>query len=316
MIEAKGLTKRFGDKVAVDDLSFVVEPGIVTGFLGPNGAGKSTTMRLILGLDHPTRGQALVNGHPYATAKAPMREVGALLDAKDVHGGRTARSHLKSLAQSNGLPGRRVDEVLDLVGMREVADKRIKGFSLGMSQRIGIAAAMLGDPQILMFDEPVNGLDPEGIQWIRGFMQHEAANGRTVFVSSHLMSEMALTAEHLIVIGRGKLLADTSVTEFIAQNSVGGVRVRTPQIEAMREAFGRAGVKVTDVDKFLQVEGMTTDEVGDLAAANHITIHELFTQRSSLEEAFMEMTRDSVEYHAQVGNEPALDPAAMVGGTK
>ena len=316
MIEARGLTKRFGDKVAVDDLSFVVEPGVVTGFLGPNGAGKSTTMRMILSLDQPTRGQSLVNGHPYAKAKAPMREVGALLDAKDVHGGRTAQAHLKSLAQSNGLPAKRVGEVLDLVGLREVAGKRIKGFSLGMSQRLGIAAAMLGDPQILMFDEPVNGLDPEGILWIRQFMQREAANGRTVFVSSHLMSEMALTAEHLIVIGRGKLLADTSVTEFIAQNSAGGVRVRTPQVEAMRDAFDRAGVKVIDVDKFLQVEGMTTDEVGDLAAANHITIHELFAQRSSLEEAFMEMTRDSVEFHAQMGDEPALDPAAMVGGTK
>jgi ABC-2 type transport system ATP-binding protein len=316
MIEAQGLTKRFGDKVAVDDLSFTVKPGTVTGFLGPNGAGKSTTMRLILGLDRPTHGRALVNGHPYATAKAPMREVGALLDAKDVHGGRTARAHLKALAQSNGLPKSRVIEVLDMVGMTEVADKRIKGFSLGMSQRLGIAAAMLGDPQILMFDEPVNGLDPEGILWIRHFMQREAASGRTVFVSSHLMSEMALTAEHLIVIGRGKLLADTSVSEFISQNSAGSVRVRTPQVEALRDALARANAKVTDVDKFLQVEGMTTDQVGDLAAANHITLHELFAQRSSLEEAFMEMTRDSVEYHAQFEDEASPNGAAMVGGKK
>jgi len=314
MIEAQGLTKRFGDKVAVDDLSFTVKPGIVTGFLGPNGAGKSTTMRMILGLDHPTHGRALVNGHPYAAAKAPMREVGALLDAKDVHGGRTARAHLKSLAQSNGLPVARVREVLDLVGMGEVADKRIKGFSLGMSQRLGIAAAMLGDPQILMFDEPVNGLDPEGILWIRHFMQREAAAGRTVFVSSHLMSEMSLTAEHLIVIGRGKLLADTSVSEFISQNSTGTVRVRTPQVEAMRDALARAEVKVTDVDGFLQIEGMTTDQVGDLAAANHLTVHELFAQRSSLEEAFMEMTRDSVEYQAHYDD--AVFDSAMAGGSK
>jgi len=308
MIEAKGLTKRFGDKLAVDNLSFTVKPGTVTGFLGPNGAGKSTTMRLILGLDRPTGGQALVNGHPYTASKAPMREVGALLDAKDVHGGRTAKAHLKALAYSNGLPKSRVNEVLDLVGMREVADKRIKGFSLGMSQRLGIAAAMLGDPQILMFDEPVNGLDPEGILWIRQFMQREAAGGRTVFVSSHLMSEMSLTAEHLIVIGRGKLLADTSVTDFIAQNSAGGARVRTPQVEKMRDVLANAGVKAIDVDGFLQIESMTTDQVGDLAAANGITIHELFTQRSSLEEAFMEMTRDSVEYHAQLDSEPT--PAA------
>jgi len=316
MIEARGLTKRFGDKVAVDDLSFTVKPGVVTGFLGPNGAGKSTTMRLILGLDRPTRGRALVNGHPYATAKAPMREVGALLDAKDVHGGRTARAHLTALAQSNGLPRSRVMEVLDLVGMSEVANKRIKGFSLGMSQRLGIAAAMLGDPQILMFDEPVNGLDPEGILWIRQFMQREAAGGRTVFVSSHLMSEMSLTAEHLIVIGRGKLLADTSVSDFISQNSAGNVRVRTPQVEALRDALSRAGVKVSDADKYLQIDGMTTDQVGDLAAANHITIHELFAQRSSLEEAFMEMTRDSVEYHAQLEDESSPNGAAMVGGNK
>src|SRR5262249_40202444 len=255
MIEAQGLTKTFGDKVAVVDLSFTVKPGTVTGFLGPNGAGKSTTMRMILGLDRPTHGQALVNGHPYTASKAPMREVGALLDANDVHRGRTAAAHLQSLAQSNGLPKRRVGEVLDLVGMGEVANKRIKGFSLGMSQRLGIAAAMLGDPQILMFDEPINGLDPEGILWIRHFMQREAASGRTVFVSSHLMSEMALTAEHLIVIGRGKLLADTSVSEFISQNSAGSVRVRTPQVEALRDALAQANAKVTDVDKFLQVEG-------------------------------------------------------------
>jgi ABC-2 type transport system ATP-binding protein len=305
MIEARGLTKKYGDKTVVDDLSFTVKPGIVTGFLGPNGAGKSTTMRMILGLDHPTKGEALVDGRPYASATAPMRSVGALLDAKAVHGGRTARAHLRALAQSNGLDRRRVDEVLELTGITEVAGQRIKSFSLGMSQRLGIAAAMLGDPQVLMFDEPVNGLDPEGILWIRQFMQAEAARGRTVFVSSHLMSEMALTAEHLIVIGRGKLLADTSVGEFIAQNSVGGARIRTPHVEPLRDALHAAGVQPLEIDGYLQVDGLTTEQLGDLAAANGITVHELFTHRSSLEEAFMEMTRDSVEYHATV-REPAL----------
>jgi ABC-2 type transport system ATP-binding protein len=313
MIEARGLTKRYGDKIAVDDLSFTVKPGTVTGFLGPNGAGKSTTMRMILGLDRPTHGTALVNGHPYASGKAPLREVGALLDAKDVHGGRTARAHLLSLAQSNGLPRRRVDEVLDLTGMSEVAGKRIKGFSLGMSQRLGIAAAMLGDPQILMFDEPVNGLDPEGILWIRQFMQSQAARGRTVFVSSHLMSEMALTAEHLIVIGRGRLLASMSTQEFINQNSSGRVRVRTPQVQALLDALAGSGASARQDDGFIEVDGMTTDAVGDLAAANKVTVHELFAQRSSLEDAFMELTRDSVEYHATVAEQQV--PAA-VGGTK
>jgi ABC-2 type transport system ATP-binding protein len=303
MIEARGLTKRYGDKTAVDDLSFTVKPGTVTGFLGPNGAGKSTTMRMILGLDRPTRGSALVNGQPYARLRAPLREVGALLDAKDVHGGRTARAHLWSLAQANGLPRRRVTDVLELAGMSEVAGKRIKEFSLGMSQRLGIAAAMLGDPQILMFDEPVNGLDPEGILWIRNFMQALAARGRTVFVSSHLMSEMALTADHLIVIGRGRLLADMSTQDFINQNSSGRVRVRTPQVQALLDAIAGAGAKAQQDEEFIDVDGMTTDSVGDLAAANGITIHELFAQRSSLEEAFMEMTRDSVEYHATVDSQ-------------
>ena len=299
MIEARGLTKRYGDKVAVNDLSFTVRPGIVTGFLGPNGAGKSTTMRMLLGLDRPTAGQALINGRAYREVTSPLREVGALLDAKDMHGGRTARAHLLSLAQSNGLPRRRVRDVLELTGLTEVAGKRIKGFSLGMSQRLGIAAAMLGDPQVLMFDEPVNGLDPEGILWIRNFMQSQAKRGRTVFVSSHLMSEMALTAEHLIVIGRGQLLADTSTQDFINQNSSGRVRVRTPQAEQLTKLLADRGVAAIAVDGFLEVEKMSTDEVGELAAANQVTIHELFNQRSSLEAAFMEMTRDSVEYHAE-----------------
>src|SRR5664279_5518534 len=241
MIEARGLTKMFGDKKAVDELSFIVHPGMVTGFLGPNGAGKSTTMRLILGLDRPTDGVALINGRPYAQATAPMRQVGAVLDAKDVHGGRSARAHLRALAQSNSLPPSRVDDVLDLTGMPEGASKRIKGFSLGMSQRVGIAAAMLGDPEILMFDEPVNGLDPEGIVWIRTFMRSLAARGRTVFVSSHLMSEMALTADHLIVIGRGRLLADTSTDDFISENSAARVRVRSPQQQDLARVLAERG---------------------------------------------------------------------------
>src|SRR3954466_6368292 len=248
MIEAQGLTKRYGDKVAVDNLSFTVHPGVVTGFLGPNGAGKSTTMRLILGLDRPDAGQALVNGHRFRTAATPMREVGALLDAKDVHGGRTAQAHLVALCQSNGIPTRRVGEVLEMTGLREVAKKRIRGFSLGMSQRLGIAAAMLGDPRVLMFDEPVNGLDPEGIIWIRQFMQTLAARGRTVFVSSHLMSEMSITAEHLIVIGRGKLLADMSTADFIASNSRAHTRVRSPQAEQLAAALTARGGLVTASD--------------------------------------------------------------------
>jgi ABC-2 type transport system ATP-binding protein len=298
MIEAKGLTKRYGDKLAVNDLTFTVRPGIVTGFLGPNGAGKSTTMRMILGLDRPTSGQALINGQPYTSVRAPMQLVGALLDAKDMHGGRTARAHLTSLVQSNGLPKRRVDEVLAMTGMTDAAGRRIKGFSLGMSQRLGIAAAMLGDPEILIFDEPVNGLDPEGILWIRHFMQSLAAEGRTVFVSSHLMSEMENTAEHLVVIGLGKLLADLSTKDFIAANSAGMVRVRTPQAEEMLAALRTAGLQPTVADGHIEVLGTTTEAVGDLAAANRLTLHELYTQRSSLEQAFMEMTRESVEYHA------------------
>jgi ABC-2 type transport system ATP-binding protein len=298
MIEARGLSKRYGDKLAVNDLTFVVKPGIVTGFLGPNGAGKSTTMRMILGLDRPTSGQALINGRTYTSVRAPMQLVGALLDAKDMHGGRTARAHLTSLVQSNGLPRRRVDDVLEMTGMTDAAGRRIKGFSLGMSQRLGIAAAMLGDPEILIFDEPVNGLDPEGILWIRQFMHSLAAEGRTVFVSSHLMSEMENTAEHLIVIGLGKLLADMSTKDFITANSAGLVRVRTPQVDEMLGCLRAAGLEPSLVDGHIDVLGTTTEAVGDLAAAHRLTLHELYTQRSSLEQAFMEMTRESVEYHA------------------
>jgi len=298
VIEVRGLTKRFGDTLAVDDLTFDVPPGVVTGFLGPNGAGKSTTMRVILGLDRPTKGSALVNGHSYAKTASPMREVGALLDAKDVHGGRSARSHLLAMAQSNGIPARRVDEVLELVGLQSVANRRIKGFSLGMSQRLGIAGTMLGNPQVLLFDEPVNGLDPEGILWIRNFMKTLAHEGRTVFVSSHLMSEMALTADHLVVIGRGRLIADVSTAEFIAGGSTNHVRVRSPQHAQLAALVEAQGIAATPVDSYLELRGITCDEVGDLAAANGITIHELFQERASLEEAFMELTRDAVEYHA------------------
>ena len=312
MIEARGLTKRFGDKLAVDQLSFAVEPGRITGFLGPNGAGKTTTMRLILGLDHPTGGSVTVNGKEFRHSVNPMREVGALLDAKAVHGGRSAYNHLLCLAQTNGLPRRRVGEALDLVGLTEVAGKRSKGYSLGMGQRLGIAAALLGDPGILMFDEPVNGLDPEGILWIRTLMKQLAGEGRTVFVSSHLMSEMEHTADHLIVIGRGKLIADCSVAEFIERNSVQTVRVRTPQPDPLVAAVRRAGGQVVaTTGDAIMVHGLSPDTVGDLAYENGVRLHELAVAQASLEEAYMEQTAASVEFRA--GGEPAVDQAAEAG---
>jgi ABC-2 type transport system ATP-binding protein len=301
MIEVRGLTKRYGEKVAVNDLTFGVEPGKVTGFLGPNGAGKTTTMRLILGLDYPDAGTVSVDGQRYSGLANPMREVGALLDAKAVHGGRSAYNHLLCLAQTNNLPGKRVDEVLDLVGLSEVARKRSKGFSLGMSQRLGIAATMLGDPKVLMFDEPVNGLDPEGILWIRNLMKALAAEGRTVFVSSHLMSEMENTAEHLIVIGKGKLIADCTMNEFIAQSSGAAVRVRTPSPDQLALILAAKGGQATaDGDGTLLVRGLTTDAIGDIAFEQGIRVHELSALRASLEEAFMELTAGSVEFHAGV----------------
>jgi ABC-2 type transport system ATP-binding protein len=299
MIEVRGLTKRYGAKVAVDNLSFGIEPGRVTGFLGPNGAGKTTTMRCILGLDYPNQGTITVDGKVYGDMAFPMREVGALLEAKAVHGGRSAYNHLLCLAQTNGLPKRRVGEVLELVGLSEVAKKRSKGFSLGMSQRLGIAATMLGDPKVLMFDEPVNGLDPEGILWIRNLMKALASEGRTVFVSSHLMSEMENTADHLIVIGRGKLIAATSMKEFVASASGASVRVRTPSAdELMRAVSARGATATADADGAIEVRGMTIEEIGDLAFREGVRLHELTTVRASLEEAFMELTADSVEYHA------------------
>jgi len=301
MIEVYQLAKRYGHVVAVDGLSFTVHPGQVTGFLGPNGAGKSTTMRVILGLDAPSSGRATVNGRPYERLSPPLPEVGALLDAGAVHGGRTAQAHLLAIAASNGIGRRRVAEVLDTVGLAEAAGKRVRGFSLGMRQRLGIAAALLGDPGVLMFDEPVNGLDPEGIHWIRGLLKSLAAEGRTVFVSSHLMSEMALTADHLIVIGRGRLIADVPIAEFVRQSSRSDVIVRSPAGGQLADVLAQRGAAVTaETDGGLAVTGLAAAAIGDLAAAHHITVHELTPRHASLEEAFMELTRDSVEYHADV----------------
>jgi ABC-2 type transport system ATP-binding protein len=307
MIEARSLSKRYGDRLAVDQLSFTVQPGQVTGFLGPNGAGKSTTMRMILGLDAPTAGTVTVDGKPYRELANPMRVVGALLDAKSVHGGRTATKHLLCLAQTNNLPAKRVPEVLELVGLTQVAHKRIGGFSLGMCQRLGIAGALLGDPRVLMFDEPVNGLDPEGILWIRNLMRALAAEGRTIFVSSHLMSEMENTADHLIVIGQGRLIADCTVEEFIQRSSQLAVRVRTPQAAELAELVaGNGGAASADGDNAVIVTGIAQDRLGDLAFDNGIRLHELAPLQASLEQAFMELTRDSVEFHAAV-------PAAPIG---
>lgn len=313
MIEARALTKRYGDVLAVDHLSFTVQPGIVTGFLGPNGAGKSTTMRMLLGLDRPTSGEALINGKPYAKLTSPLSEVGGLLDAKDVHPGRTARAHLRALTQSNGLPKARVEEVLALTGLSDVADKRIKGFSLGMSQRLGIAATMLGDPAVLLFDEPVNGLDPEGIVWIRTFMRSLAAQQRTVLVSSHLMSEMALTADHLIVVGRGRVLADMSTEEFIRSSGTNFVRVRSPQLDRLEPLIAARGATVHHDDGALHVQGLDRVALGELAAEHGVTLHELAEQQSSLEAAFMEMTQDSVQYRAEPEPVGSADWSAPTG---
>ncbi|HWU09528.1 MAG TPA: ATP-binding cassette domain-containing protein [Streptomyces sp.] len=299
MIELDGLTKRFGNKVAVDHLSCQVRPGMVTGFLGPNGAGKSTTMRMMLDLDNPTSGTVRIDGRHYRDLQEPLKHIGALLDAKSMHGGRSAYNNLLCLAQSNRIPVSRVSHVLDTVGLSAVAKKKSKGFSLGMGQRLGIAAALLGDPEILMFDEPVNGLDPEGIHWIRNLMKALAAEGRTIFVSSHLMSEMALTADHLIVIGQGKLLADTSMADFIRENSRSFVRMRSPEQERLRDLLHAEGVVAAESDNgALEIDGETPERLGELAGRNGIVLHELSAQRASLEEAFMQMTAGSVEYHA------------------
>ncbi|MFE6685968.1 ABC transporter ATP-binding protein [Streptomyces sp. NPDC057743] len=315
MIEAVGLTKRYGPKTAVQNLTFQVRPGTVTGFLGPNGSGKSTTMRMILGLDSPTSGHATIGGRPFRRTPNAARQVGALLDAKAVHGGRSARAHLLSLAQLSGIPARRVDEVLGVVGLQDVAHRRSKGFSLGMGQRLGIAAALLGDPQVLLFDEPVNGLDPEGILWVRNLMKQLAAEGRTVFVSSHLMSEMALTAEHLIVIGRGQLLADMPVTEFISTHSADFARVRTPgdapeQREKLVAALAEAGgAAVPEPDGALRVTGLPLPRISDLAHAAQVRLWELSPHQASLEEAYMRMTQGAVDYRSAAGQPGGVPPA-------
>ncbi len=301
MIEVSHLTKRYGSTVAVDDLSFTVAPGRVTGFLGPNGAGKTTTMRAILGLDVPSSGNVRINGRRYQDLPVPLREVGALLDAKALHGGRSAAKHLQALAVSNGLPTGRVAEVLQMVGLQGVAGRRAGGFSLGMSQRLGVAAALLGDPAIVMFDEPVNGLDPEGILWIRQLMRDLASQGRTVLVSSHLMSEMALTADHLIVIGRGRLIADTSMADFIDAGSNEQTLVRSRDDAALASRLGEAGLTVRPGDSGgLICAGPGIDRIGEVALDARIVLDELTPLRASLEEAFMELTRDSVDYVASV----------------
>jgi ABC-2 type transport system ATP-binding protein len=299
MIVADELTKRYGDKIAVDRLTFTVQPGVVTGFLGPNGAGKSTTMRMTLGLAAPTSGTVTVNGKPYREHLAPLREVGALLEARSIHPGRSAHNHLLALARTSGIPRSRVDEVIEAVGLADVARQRAGKFSLGMGQRLGIATALLGDPRTVILDEPLNGLDTEGIRWIRALLQNLAAEGRTVFVSSHLMNEMALTAQHLVVIGRGRLIADTAMAEFLATRGRSVVRVRTAQPDALAAHLRSPNVTVTvDGEQTLTISGLTTDQIGHAAASAGIALLELTQQQTSLEEAFMELTQDAVEYRA------------------
>jgi len=312
MIEAHDLTKRYGDKLAVDRISFRVEPGQVTGFLGPNGAGKSTTMRMIMGLDRPTAGAVTVNGRPYVELRSPLTEVGALLEAKAVHTGRSARNHLRALAATHGIGDKRVDEVIEMTGLQSVARKRVGGFSLGMGQRLGIAAALLGDPRTLILDEPVNGLDPEGVLWVRNLVKYLAGQGRTVFLSSHLMSEMALTADHLIVIGRGRIVASGPVQEVVDASTQSSVRVRSPQAAQLAELVAGPGVTVTSAEPgLLTVVGQTSESVGEAAAGAGIVLHELTPVRGSLEEAFMSLTQDTVEYHSAAveGGAPVDAPA-------
>ncbi|MGC7093342.1 ATP-binding cassette domain-containing protein [Amycolatopsis lurida] len=305
MIEAEGLTKRYGKTLAVDQLSFSVAAGRVTGFLGPNGAGKSTTMRMMLGLDNPTAGRVTIGGKRYHELKNPLRTVGALLDAKWVHPNRSARAHLAWMAKSNKIAASRVDEVLDIVGLTSVAGKRAGGFSLGMSQRLGIAAALLGDPEVLLFDEPVNGLDPEGILWIRKFMHRLADEGRTVFVSSHLLSEMALTASELVVIGKGKLISQSSTKDFVSRASENTVKVRSPQLGQLGQLLVNASAQVTEDDGALIVSDLDSAKIGEIAAQHNLVLHELSPLQGSLEQAFMQITGDSVEYHTGLETEAA-----------
>ncbi|MHB1209627.1 MAG: ABC transporter ATP-binding protein [Acidimicrobiales bacterium] len=311
MIEVEGLTKRYGEKLAVDQLSFSVRPGVVTGFLGPNGSGKSTTMRMIMGLDAPNAGTASVGGQRYHDLAWPLRQVGALLEARAIHPGRSARNHLRMLAQANRINVSRVDTVLDIVGLSGVANQRAGKYSLGMGQRLGIAAALLGDPQILLFDEPINGLDPDGIRWVRNLLKGLAREGRTVFVSSHLMSEMALTADEVVIIGKGRLISQVRIEDLLAQSSQRSVRVRSPQLEDLRAALDTHGATSTvEEDGSLSVRGLDQIAIGDLAARLSLTLHELSPQSASLEEAFMELTEDSVEYH---GEENATPPHQTKG---
>src|SRR6266568_2755820 len=310
MIEVRNLSKRYGDKLAVDGLDFVVQPGVVTGFLGPNGAGKSTTMRLIAGLDEPSAGSVRVNGKDYRSAVAPMVELGLLLEARAVHTGRSARNHLLAMAQTNGISRRRVDEVIDMVGLREVAGKRVGGFSLAMGQRLGVASALLGDPKAVVLDEPVNGLDPEGVRWIRNLLKALAADGRTVFVSSHLMSEMAQNATRLIVVGRGRLIAETTVEEFVARASGSSVTVRTPEASRLRDLLLGPDVTITsDRADVLHVQGLDAEQIGIVAWRARLPVFELALQQASLEQAFMELTQDSVEYRS-AGASVATEVAA------
>ena len=314
MIEAHGLTKRYGSKTAVDGIDFTVRPGRITGFLGPNGAGKSTTMRMIVGLDHPTAGTVTVQGRPYARSRAPLTEVGALLEAKAVHPGRTARHHLRALAATHGIGDKRVNEVIELAGLGSVANKRVRGFSLGMGQRLGIAAALLGDPHTLILDEPVNGLDPEGVAWVRGLAKHLAAQGRTIFLSSHLMSEVAVTADDLLVIGRGKIVASGPVDEVVARATATTVRVRSPQATELAALLSGPQSTVEALEPgLLEVRGPSAADIGEVAAASRIVLHELTPVSGSLEEAYLALTSDVVEYRS--GADGAPDPAATAGLT-
>ena len=311
MIEAKELSKRYGTKLTVDQLSFEVRPGVVTGFLGPNGSGKSTTMRMIMGLDAPSTGDVTVNGRHYHDLAWPLHEVGALLEAKAIHPGRTARAHLRMLAEANSIALQRIDEVLDLVGLSSVANQRAGKFSLGMGQRLGIAAALLGDPEVLLFDEPVNGLDPDGIRWVRNLLKRLAREGRTVFVSSHLMSEMALTADEVVIIGRGRLIAQIPIDELLARSSQRFVRVRSPEMQKLKTGLDEIGAAtVLEEDGSMSVRGVDEIAIGELAASIPVVLHELAPQSASLEEAFMELTEDSLEYH---GAQTAADSVGSTG---
>ncbi|MBO3088951.1 ABC transporter ATP-binding protein [Cellulomonas dongxiuzhuiae] len=315
MIEAHGLTKRYGSKTAVDGIDFTVRPGRVTGFLGPNGAGKSTTMRMIVGLDHPTAGTVTVQGRPYARLRSPLTEVGALLEAKAVHPGRSARQHLRALAATHGIGDKRVDQVIEMAGLGAVASKRVKGFSLGMGQRLGIAAALLGDPHTLILDEPVNGLDPEGVAWVRGLAKHLAGEGRTVFLSSHLMSEVAVTADDLLVIGRGRIVAQGPVDEVISRATSTTVRVRSPHATELAAALSGPRTTIDAIEPgLIEVRGPSAAEIGELAAASRYVLHELTPVSGSLEQAYMSLTADAVEYHSGIDaapTAPTTEPEAQ-----